>query len=100
MFTINKKFGIGKVENIENGIVTVYFDETDETKKLVEKYVTIYNTEEEAEEALNPSLSEDDMIKINEKSEEDEKIMKDGAEARVWIEEHNIEVSKKLMRNI
>jgi pentose-5-phosphate-3-epimerase len=100
MFTINKQKGIGEIKEIANGMVTVYFEETDETKKLVEQYTTIYATREEAEIALNPEMTEQDIAEILERVEEEKRIMADGTKASKWLEAHNIEASKKLMKNI
>lgn len=100
MYTINKSLGIGKVESIENGNVTVYFEEVEQTKVLLEKFTKIYNTYEEAEIALNPDLTEEEVAEIMAKIEDDKRIMREGAIAMKDIEAHNIEASKELMKHI
>jgi hypothetical protein len=100
MYTINKKFGIGQVEEISNGMVTVYFADEDVTKELVQAYTTIYSTLEEAERALNPELTEEDMNNIAASIAQENQIMADGTRAQHMLEAYHIEESKKLMKNI
>jgi hypothetical protein len=57
MFTFNQKLGFGEVQEISNGFVTIYFEDADATKKVPVGFVTIYATEEEAEEASNTSMT-------------------------------------------
>jgi hypothetical protein len=57
MYTYNKQLGIGEVKEIANGMVTIFFEDADLTKKVPFGFVTIYNTEEDAEESANPIMS-------------------------------------------
>lgn len=100
MYAINKKYGIGKVEEIVNGKVTVYFDEVDKRVTLLQEFVKIYETIEDAEDALNPELTEDDKVAILAKIEEDAEIMRKGIAAQHRLEEINMEASKKLKKYI
>lgn len=100
MFTISSKYGIGQVEKIENGMVTVYFEDEDVTKTLAQAFTKIYDTYEAADLALNPEMTQEDADAIMAGIAEEKRIMSEGAKAQRWIEEHNIEASKRLMRNI
>lgn len=100
MYVINQSKGIGEViEVLENAFV-VYFEETDEEKKLLKVFTKTYETIEEAELALNPELTKEDVKEINAELAA-EKIRKSEAlKSARFMEEHNLEVSKKLMKNI
>lgn len=77
MYVINQTKGIGKVLEVTESKVVVYFEEVDEEKTLLKSFVTIYNTIEEAEKALNPAVDYDEVIAtINkEKSEQSERFV-------------------------
>jgi hypothetical protein len=100
MYVANKKFGIGQVESIDNGKVTVYFEDEDVTKVLVEMLVTIYESIEEAEIALNPEMSEEEKAEILAKIEADKVASSEAKAAMNRIEEINREASINLMKNI
>jgi hypothetical protein len=57
MYTFNTQLGIGKVNSIENGMVVIYFEDADKTKNVPVDFVSIYSTEEEAEEASNEKMT-------------------------------------------
>jgi hypothetical protein len=61
MYTYNKQLGIGEVKEIANGMVTIFFEDADLTKKVPFGFVTIYNTEEDAEESANAIISIEDL---------------------------------------
>lgn len=100
MFVINQQKGIGEVLEVLENAYLVYFEETDEEKKLLKAFTTIYNTIEDAELALNPELSSEDVEDILTNIEENKRQAIEANKAAQWLEEHNIEASKKLMRNI
>lgn len=64
MYTFNTKLGIGQVQSIENQIVTIYFEDEDTTKKVHFGFVTIYRTEEDAENASNQVISQEELEDI------------------------------------
>ena len=100
MYTVSQKFGIGQVESIENGKVTVYFAEEDVTKVLIEKLTTIYSTIEAAELALNPEMTQEESNEILANIEAGKKAAIEGRNASNLLQMHNAESSKKLMKNI
>lgn len=100
MYVINQSKGIGEViEVLENAFV-VYFEETDEEKKLLKAFTKTYETIEEAELALNPELTEEGVAEINAELEAEKLRKSEALKAARFIEEHNLEVSKNLMKNI
>lgn len=100
MYTVNKTNGVGKVEKIENGNVTVFFEETGETKVLVEKFTKLYATYNEAMLVLNPEMTQEEVDAIMSKIEEDKRVMNDGSRAAAWLETYFREMAKRQMRNI
>jgi len=100
MYTYNRNYGIGKIESIENGMVNVYFAEEDVKKSLMLSFVKIFNTEEEAEEGLNPPMTIEEMEARMADAANEDRIMREGRAAHMRLEEINIEASKKLMKNI
>lgn len=99
MYTTHRTFGIGKVESIENGTVTVYFEDEDKTCKVMEKFTKIYSTIEEAEIALNPELTEEDRIRITAEAEADRKIMAEGSKASEYLYEQHLKALNTYRRN-
>jgi hypothetical protein len=99
MYTINKNFGIGTVQNIENGKVTVYFQEEDLTKILLENFTTIYSTYQAAILALDPEMTEEEANARYSDIVEEERIRIEGAKAQLWLEETNREAAINLIRN-
>ena len=100
MFTINKNYGIGEVIEINDTMVKVYFAEEDLEKSLLKSFTTIYSTREEAELALNPKLTEEEVsLRIADIAEE-KRIRVEGAKAQQWLEENNREMAIRQMKNI
>jgi hypothetical protein len=99
MYTINKSYGIGKVESIENGTVTSYYDQADKTCKTLEKFTKLYSTIEEAELALNPELTEEDNASFAEQSEADRKIMIEGSKASEFMYEQHLKALNTYRKN-
>jgi hypothetical protein len=64
MYTINKSNGIGQVVSENEKSYSVYFADTDKTCTLLKAFTTTYATEQEAEIALNPELTAQDMADI------------------------------------
>lgn len=100
MYTINQKFGIGKVVEQDEKFVTIYFEEMDETKKLLLSVVTLYPTIEEAENALNPEMSAEEKEAAYAEIQAEDERYRQGGIALAWLREYNAECSKKLMRHI
>jgi late competence protein required for DNA uptake (superfamily II DNA/RNA helicase) len=95
-FTVNNKFGIGQILEVNEGIATIYFEDEDVTKELVLKFIPTFGTIEEAETALNPESAEDVIAKIK----SDEMDRKDQIKSMHNLEEMNIEMSKRLMKTL
>ena len=100
MYVANKNKGIGEVIEMNEDTVTVYFEETDEEKKMAKAFVTLYNTIEEAEQSLEPVMTKEIADAVMAYIEEEKRIMREGANASAWLENERIEASKRLMRNI
>lgn len=64
MYTYNTKLGIGNVISIENGMVEIFFEDAEATKKVPFGFVTIYATEEAAEEASEERLTAEEVEAI------------------------------------
>ena len=64
MYTFNNNYGIGEIKGIENGMVTIYFEDADLTKKAPLALVKIYDTQDELEKAMNPILSDEELEEI------------------------------------
>jgi len=100
-YVANSKLGIGEVINITDKFMEVYFEEVDQTKKLLLDFAPkTFDTYQEAEAFLNPEMTEEIANKVITEIEADKKIMADCLSASMWMENHNIEASKKLMQNI
>lgn len=99
-YVANSKLGIGEILNNDGKTIEVYFEEVDQTKKMLLDFVKTYETLEEAELSLNPEMTEEIASKVIATIEADKKIMADGKKAYFFMENHNIEASKKLMKNI
>lgn len=97
MFTYNRNLGVGKVEKIENGKVTINYEE--KTVELLSQFVKFYNTYEDAEENEYP-MSDAEVASILNSINEENKILEDGKKAEFDIEKRNREASIKLMKNI
>ena len=100
MYTINKTKGIGEVIEVANGNVTVYFPDTDETKKLLEAFTRIYTTYDEAYAALYPEMTAEIANEVVAEIEAEKQIMANGTKAQHHLEAYHIEQSKKLFKNI
>lgn len=100
MYTVHAKFGIGEVIDTNDKTVTVYFEEVDQTKTLITSCVVLYATIEEAENALNPELSNEEREELGAELLAESEAYKKGMAAHAWLREYNAECSKKLMRNI
>jgi hypothetical protein len=99
MYTINKSYGIGKVESIENGTIVSYYDEADKTCKTLEKFTKVYSTIEEAELALNPTLTEEDKAAFAAESESDRKIMIEGSKASEFMYNQHLKALNTYRKN-
>lgn len=99
-FTANKKFGIGEVISIENGFMTTYYSEVDETKKTLLAYSP--STFDSYEEAAASIEEKEAAIEISKEiaKEEDAKIMAAGVQASTWLQEKNREMAVNQMKNI
>lgn len=64
MYVINQSKGIGEVVDVLENAYVVYFEETDEEKKLLKAFTKTYETIEEAELALNPAITEEDVESV------------------------------------
>jgi len=64
MYTFNKNYGIGEVKGIENGMITIYFEDADLTKKVPFGFVKIYANENDLENEINPILSNEQLEEI------------------------------------
>jgi hypothetical protein len=100
MYIINKNFGIGQVIETNSEVTKVYFEEVGKEKTLITSMVTFYNTLDEAEIALNPELSEEEMDATYSEMKAADEAFKKGAEMNNWLREQNAESAKKLMKNI
>ena len=59
-YTANKSLGIGQVTSVDEKYATVYFEDVDTEKKCLVKFITMYDTEEEAEMSITESEMEED----------------------------------------
>jgi hypothetical protein len=100
MYTINRNYGIGQIIEENETMITVYFEESDIEKKLLKEFTTTYATIQEAELALNPELTEADMIEINAIEEAKAQVLREGAIAARRLEEIEIERSINLKKHI
>lgn len=100
MFTINKTNGIGTVKAENETSFTVYFEENGKTLTLLKEFTKTYETLAEAEEALNPEMTEAEAVARLADMEAEKEITRKGVAAQSRLEEMQIEASKKLMRNI
>jgi hypothetical protein len=64
MYTFNNNYGIGQVQGIENQMVTIYFEDSDITKKVPFGFVKIYANENDLENEINQILSNDQLEEI------------------------------------
>jgi hypothetical protein len=64
MYTFNNNYGIGQVKGIENGMVTIFFEDADLTKKVPLGFVKIYANENDLENEMNPILSNEELEEI------------------------------------
>lgn len=64
MYTFNKNYGIGEVKGIENGMINIYFEDADLTKKVPFGFVKIYANENDLENEINPILSNEQLEEI------------------------------------
>lgn len=99
-FVANTKLGIGEIITNDGKAIEVYFEEVDQTKKMILDFVKTFETYEEAEASLNPEITEEVANKIIANIEADKKAMTDGYNAQARLEVLNAEASKRLMRNI
>lgn len=100
-YTANKKFGVGKINKIEDGKATIWFDEIEEEKEMILKFITTFETELEAEAHLEGrELTATDIENARNEMKEDARIMSEGAAARARLEEMQIESSKELKKHI
>jgi hypothetical protein len=100
MYTTHSKFGIGEVIETSGNMITVYFDEVEQTKNLIAANVTIYSTIEEAEMSLNTEMSNEEKEAYAAELQNEDDAYKRGQIANAWLRDYNAECSKNLMRNI
>ena len=75
MYTISKTYGIGQVTEESDTKVTVYFADADVEKSMIKRFVTLYNSEAEAEAAIE----EIEEAAANERTEIEESLSGCGA---------------------
>jgi hypothetical protein len=100
MYITHSKFGIGEVIENNGNMITVYFDEVEQTKSLIAANVTIYATIEEAEMSLNTEMSNEEKEAYGAELQNEADAYKRGQIATAWLRNYNSECSKNLMRNI
>ena len=99
MYVASRVLGIGQVIETTETHLVVYFEESDKTKTILKSFVELFNTEEEADEFLNPTMSDEDCNAILEQIKEDNRIISEGQEACFAIEKREIERAKLMMKN-
>jgi len=100
MFTINKNYGIGEVIEMTDTMVKVYFPDEDLEKSLMRSFTTLYNTREEAELALNPEMTVEEVSLRMADMAKENKIRVEGAKSQQWLEETNHAMAVRQMKNI
>ena len=99
MYVANRVLGIGQVIETTETHLVVYFEESDKTKEFLKSFVELFNTEEEADEFLNPTISDEECNAILEQVKEDNRIIEEGQKACFEIERIEIERAKLMMKN-
>ena len=99
MYVANLIKGIGEVIEITETHVVAYFEEKDETKSFLKSLVKLYNTEEEADEYLNPTMTEEECNAILAEIQDDKRIVSEGQEAFFAIEKREIARAELMMKN-
>jgi hypothetical protein len=98
MYTGHKKYGIGKVVAEKENSYTIYYEEKEKTIEVPKIFAKIYATESEAEDALNPQMTDDEKRSLYEKIKKEEAEWNEVRGASARMSEMNHENNLKIYR--